>query len=144
VALAIPGIGPVLAAGPLAAGILGAGIGAAAGGVVGVLKERGVPENHASHYAEAIRRGRAMVTAYVPADRAEEMAKFLDHHGALDVNEPIEGVEKQIEPNPVKPLTPEAVEAARLRDQDSLFAREKERERRTQIYPGFTGQDFTT
>ena len=146
VALAIPGIGHVLAAGPLAAGIMGAGLGAATGGVLGVLRDRGVPEHHASRYSEAIRSGRAMVTAYVPSERAEDIAKFLDQQGAVDVNEPVEGVERQNEPNRFRPLTAEAVEAARLREGEGLVAREKERERRTQFYPGFTGQGptFTT
>src|SRR3954453_9299629 len=48
IALAIPGIGPILAAGPLAAGMMGSGLGATAGGLVGGLKEHGVPENDAA------------------------------------------------------------------------------------------------
>jgi hypothetical protein len=146
VALAIPGIGPILAAGPLAAGIMGAGIGAAAGGVIGALKEQGVPENDAARFSEAIRHGRAMLTAYVPSEKAEDVADFLDGHGAIDVNEPVAGVEPQREPNRIQPLTPEAVEAARLREGEGQMDRMRERERRTQIYPGFTGQGptFTT
>jgi hypothetical protein len=146
VALAIPGIGPILAAGPLAAGIMGAGIGAAAGGVVGALKERGVPENDAARFSEAIRHGRAMLTAYVPSDKADDLADFLDHHGAIDVNEPVTGVEPQREPNPIQPLTPEALNAARLREGEGQMDKIRERERRTQVYPGFTGQGptFTT
>jgi hypothetical protein len=146
VALAIPGIGPILAAGPLAAGIMGAGIGAATGGVIGALKERGVPENDASRFSEAIRHGRAMLTAYVPTERADEIAEFLDRSGAIDINEPIEGVDPQRQPNPIKPATREGVEAARLREGEGQMAKIREQERRTQIYPGFTGQgpSFTT
>ncbi len=43
-ALAIPGIGPIIAAGPLAATLAGAGLGAATGGVIGALADAGVPE----------------------------------------------------------------------------------------------------
>jgi hypothetical protein len=139
VALAIPGIGPIIAAGPLAAGIMGAGLGAATGGVIGALKERGVPENDASTFSEAIRRGRAMLTAYVPSDRAEEIADFLDRHGAIDVNEPIEGVERQTRPNEIRSLTPEDYEAAHLHPGEGRMERVRAQERRTQIYPGFTG-----
>src|SRR4051794_16692315 len=60
-ALAIPGIGPVLAAGPLLAaatgGAVGAVAGAATGGVVAGLVKTGVPEEDAQYYAEGIRRG---------------------------------------------------------------------------------------
>src|SRR5687768_6739528 len=52
-ALAIPGVGPVLAAGPIAAGILGAGLGAAAGGIAGALTHHGIPEHHAGRYSAA-------------------------------------------------------------------------------------------
>ena len=54
--LAIPGIGPILAAGPIAAALGGAlggaGLGAAAGGLIGALTDMGVPENEARHYEE--------------------------------------------------------------------------------------------
>ena len=43
-ALAIPGIGPVLAAGPLASALIGAGVGAATGGLLGALVDAGIPE----------------------------------------------------------------------------------------------------
>jgi hypothetical protein len=139
VALAIPGIGPIIAAGPLAAGIMGAGLGAATGGVIGALKDRGVPENDASQFSEAIRHGRAMLTAYVPAERADELADFLDHRGAVDVNEPIPGVERQRTPNEFRPLAPEDYEAARLHPGEGMMDKVREGGRRTQIYPGFTG-----
>ena len=54
-ALTIPVIGPILAAGPIAAALTGAGIGAAAGGLIGALTESGVPEED----AEILCRGRA-------------------------------------------------------------------------------------
>ena len=69
--LAIPGLGPVVAAGWLAATAVGAAAGAATGGIVGALTEAGVSEEDAHSYAEGVRRGGTLVSARVPdADRA--------------------------------------------------------------------------
>ncbi|MDH6257485.1 hypothetical protein [Bradyrhizobium sp. BR13661] len=69
--LAIPGLGPVVAAGWLAATAVGAAAGAATGGIVGALTEAGVSKEDASRYAEGVRRGGTLVTAKVPeSDRA--------------------------------------------------------------------------
>lgn len=68
--LAIPGLGPVVAAGWLAATAVGAAAGAATGGIVGALTEAGVSEDDATLYAEGVRRGGTLVTARVAdADR---------------------------------------------------------------------------
>lgn len=67
--MAIPGVGPVVAAGWLAATAAGAAAGAvaggAAGGLIGAMTESGVPEEHAHVYAEGVRRGGTLVTARV-------------------------------------------------------------------------------
>ena len=69
--LAIPGLGPVVAAGWLAATAVGAAAGAATGGIVGALTEAGVSKEDASRYAEGVRRGGTLVSARVPdADRS--------------------------------------------------------------------------
>src|SRR6187551_1165218 len=69
--LAIPGLGPVVAAGWLAATAVGAAAGAATGGLVGALTEAGVSEEDAHSYAEGIRRGGTLVSARVAdADRS--------------------------------------------------------------------------
>ncbi len=69
--LAIPGLGPVVAAGWLAATAVGAAAGAATGGIVGALTEAGVSEEDAHSYAEGVRRGGTLVSARVPdADRS--------------------------------------------------------------------------
>jgi hypothetical protein len=69
--MAIPGIGPVVAAGWLAATATGAVAGGAVGGIIGALTQSGVPKEEAELYAEGIRRGGTLVTARVPdGDRA--------------------------------------------------------------------------
>lgn len=69
--LAIPGLGPVVAAGWLASTAVGAAAGAATGGIVGALTQAGVSEEDAHRYAEGVRRGGTLVSARVPdADRS--------------------------------------------------------------------------
>jgi hypothetical protein len=68
--LAIPGLGPVVAAGWLAATAVGVATGAATGGIVGALTQAGVSEDDAHSYAEGVRRGGTLVSARVgEADR---------------------------------------------------------------------------
>jgi site-specific DNA-cytosine methylase len=91
----IPGIGPVLAAGPLAAalgGLAGAGVGALAGGVagglLGVLGSMGVPEERARLYTEAVRRGGVLVTVHAEDYTLAEQARdILQAQGAIDIKE---------------------------------------------------------
>jgi hypothetical protein len=69
--LAIPGLGPVVAAGWLASTAVGAVAGAATGGLVGALTEAGISKEDAHVYAEGVRRGGTLVSARVPdSDRA--------------------------------------------------------------------------
>ena len=86
-ALAIPGIGPVLAAGPLAATLAGASIGAVAGGLIGALVHQGVPEQHAHYYAEGVRRGGTLITVNSPDDQADLAVEILHKHGAADIDQ---------------------------------------------------------
>ncbi|MBA3550201.1 MAG: YsnF/AvaK domain-containing protein [Nannocystis sp.] len=86
----IPGIGPIVAAGPLVATLTGAGIGAAAGaavgGLVGALTQVGVPEHDAHFYAEAVRRGSALVIVRAQDEQVDDVADVLSEHGAVDVD----------------------------------------------------------
>lgn len=79
--IAIPGVGPVVAAGWLAAtaaGALGgAAVGGAAGGMVGALTDSGVPEDDAHLYAEGVRRGGTLVTAKVDDELAAAAERIL-------------------------------------------------------------------
>src|SRR5215210_2652088 len=85
-ALAIPGIGPVVAAGALATTLGGAAVGAVTGGLIGALVGAGVPEEHARGYEEHVRGGRILFTVYAPTDRhAEQAAEIFELSGATDV-----------------------------------------------------------
>jgi sporulation protein YlmC with PRC-barrel domain len=84
--LAIPGIGPLLAAGPIVAAIAGAGVGSAIGGIAGALIGLGLPELEAKRYEEAIKKGRILVSVHCPDMRhAENARKVLDDSGAKEV-----------------------------------------------------------
>lgn len=82
-ALAIPGIGPIVAAGWLVAALTGAGVGAAAGGLVGSLTGAGVDEAEANVYAEGVRRGGSLVTVRADDMRATEAEAILDRYNAV-------------------------------------------------------------
>jgi hypothetical protein len=69
--MAIPGVGPVVAAGWLASTAAGAAAGGATGGIIGALTQAGTTEEDANAYAEGVRRGGTLVSARVPdSDRA--------------------------------------------------------------------------
>ncbi|HVZ27205.1 MAG TPA: hypothetical protein VG798_00980 [Rhizomicrobium sp.] len=76
--LAIPGVGPVVAAGWLATAVAGAAAGGVGGGIIGALVESGTSEKNATLYAEALRRGGAIVTARVPDDEEHRYASLMD------------------------------------------------------------------
>lgn len=93
--LAIPGIGPIVAAGPIAAALAGAGVGAVAGGLIGGLTGVGVSEDDASYYAESVRRGGALVTVRADDSRADEAASVMRNHGAVDIDRRVEQWKQQ-------------------------------------------------
>ena len=74
-ALTIPGIGPLVAAGPLAAALGGAGIGAVTGGVVGALTGWGFSESEARTYENRIREGDILLTVEIPDGESSGMAE---------------------------------------------------------------------
>jgi len=93
--LAIPGIGPIVAAGPIAAALAGAGVGAVAGGLIGGLTGVGVSEDDASYYAESVRRGGALVTVRADDSRADEAASAMRDRGAVDIERRVEQWKEQ-------------------------------------------------
>jgi uncharacterized membrane protein len=88
--IVIPGIGPALAAGPLAATLMGAGLGAAAGGLMGALTDLGVPEEEAGYYAEGVRRGGVLVMVEAEEAMADRVVSILSHHHPIDLAERVE------------------------------------------------------
>jgi len=85
--LAIPGIGPIIAAGPIVATLSGAGVGAVAGGLIGGLTDMGVSKTDAEYYAESVRRGGALVTVRADDMRADRAAEIMRDHGAVDIEQ---------------------------------------------------------
>jgi hypothetical protein len=83
-AMAVPGIGPFLAVGPLAAALTGAAVGVAGGEMVGVLTSHGIPREHADYYTEALERGAILVTVHTDAARAAEARRILSENGSVD------------------------------------------------------------
>jgi len=85
--LAIPGLGPIIAAGPIVATLSGAGVGAVAGGLIGGLTDMGVSKSDAEYYAESVRRGGALVTVRADDTRADRAAEIMRDHGAVDIEQ---------------------------------------------------------
>ncbi len=92
-AITIPGIGPVIAAGPLAAAVgalTGAGIGAASGvvtgGITGSLVKLGVPEDDTHYYAESLRQGAALVSVTAHEVDADRASYILREHHPIDID----------------------------------------------------------
>jgi hypothetical protein len=83
-ALAIPGVGPVVAAGWLVATLTGAGVGAASGGIVGSLTGAGVSHDEAQVYAEGVKRGGSLVTVRADEAEAARIEAILAQRGTGD------------------------------------------------------------
>ncbi len=85
-ALAIPGVGPFIAAGPIMAALAGAGIGGAVGGVTGALVGMGIPEYEAKRYESFVKDGGILLSVH--SDNSDETAKakkILEQTGAQDI-----------------------------------------------------------
>ncbi|MBE1161571.1 hypothetical protein [Dyella acidiphila] len=81
-ALAIPGVGPFIAAGPIMAALGGAAVGTAAGGVIGALIGMGIPEIEAKRYDDKIRGGNILLSVHTDDGKQKDIAKevFKRHH----------------------------------------------------------------
>jgi hypothetical protein len=89
--LAIPGVGPLVAAGALAAALGGAAAGGAVGGIAGALVGMGIPDDEARFYEQEVRAGRTLL-AVKAGDRSDEAERVLLTHGAYNVQHPKNGV----------------------------------------------------
>jgi tetrahydromethanopterin S-methyltransferase subunit C len=85
-ALAIPGIGPFVAAGPIVGAIAGAGIGGAVGGITGALIGLGIPEYEAKRYETMVKEGGMLLSVHVDDSDLQQKAKdILKVGGAKDI-----------------------------------------------------------
>ena len=85
-AFAIPGIGPVIAAGPLVMAFAGATLGAVGGSLVGALNGLGVPEFEAKAYDQGVREGSTLVIVHPPAHLVTQAADIMRQHHAVRVD----------------------------------------------------------
>jgi len=76
-ALAIPGVGPFIAAGPIMAALGGAAVGSAAGGVIGALVGMGIPEFEAKRYDTKIREGNILISVHTEDGDQRDVAKEI-------------------------------------------------------------------
>ncbi|OWA37598.1 hypothetical protein B9G55_05975 [Saccharibacillus sp. O16] len=81
-ALAIPGIGPLLAAGPIAAGLAGATVGAGVGGLAGGFIGLGIPEKEAKYYDERVHEGDVLVMVDAEEAMRSQLYEIFARHGA--------------------------------------------------------------
>lgn len=85
-ALAIPGIGPFIAAGPIMAALSGAAIGATVGGITGALIGMGIPELEAKRYEGKIKAGNLLISVHTENSEQVNLAKdIFDKAGAEDI-----------------------------------------------------------
>jgi hypothetical protein len=86
-ALAIPGLGPFIAAGPIMAALAGIGAGAAVGGIAGALIGMGIPEYEAKRYEGKIKDGNILMSVYTTDGAERDRAKeIFQTAGAEDVS----------------------------------------------------------
>ena len=86
-ALAIPGLGPFIAAGPIMAALAGAAGGAAAGGVTGALIGMGIPEYEAKRYEGKVKDGNILMSVHTEDSKERERAKdIFEKGGAEDIS----------------------------------------------------------
>jgi hypothetical protein len=84
--LAIPGVGPFIAAGPIMAALGGAAVGATVGGITGALIGMGIPEYEAKRYEGKIRDGRILLSVHTEDGKERDRAKdIFKNAGAEDV-----------------------------------------------------------
>jgi len=86
-ALAIPGLGPFIAAGPIMGALAGVGVGGAIGGIAGALIGMGIPEYEAKRYEGRVKNGGILLSVHADSSGWVKRAKdILEHTGAQDVS----------------------------------------------------------
>lgn len=85
--LAIPGLGPFIAAGPIMAGLAGLGVGGAVGGLTGALIGMGIPEYEAKRYEGRVKEGGILLSVHSDSSEWTKRAKeILERTGAQDIS----------------------------------------------------------
>ena len=85
--LAIPGVGPLIAAGPIMSALAGLGVGGAVGGLIGALVGMGIPEYEAKRYEGRIKEGGVLLSVHCDTSGEITRAKdLLKHTGAQDIS----------------------------------------------------------
>jgi len=104
--LAIPGLGPFIAAGPIMAGLAGMGVGGAVGGLIGALVGMGIPEYEAKRYEGRVKDGGVLLSVHCNGSEEIDRAKnLLKASGADDISSAGEkagsthGVETEVHSN---------------------------------------------
>ena len=86
-ALAIPGVGPFIAAGPIMGALSGAAVGGATGGLIGGLVGLGIPEYEAKQYEDKVRAGNILISVHTEDAKSRSRAKdILQTAGAKDIS----------------------------------------------------------
>jgi hypothetical protein len=86
-ALAIPGLGPFIAAGPIMAALAGAGVGGAVGGLTGALIGMGIPEYEAKRYEGRVKDGGILLSVHSEtSDEIKRAKEILERTGAQDIS----------------------------------------------------------
>ena len=98
-ALAIPGIGPFIAAGPIMATLAGIGVGGAVGGLVGALVGMGIPEYEAKRYEGGVKGGGTLLSVHCDtSEQIDAAKKALKETGASDISSTGEASGEKTEP----------------------------------------------
>src|SRR5579871_5595276 len=86
-ALAIPGLGPFIAAGPIMGALAGAGTGGAVGGLIGLLVGMGIPEYEAKRYEGMVREGKVLLSVHCDnSDWVKRAKEILERTGAQNIS----------------------------------------------------------
>ncbi len=105
-ALAIPGLGPFIAAGPLMAALSGAAVGAAIGGLTGALIGMGVPEFEARRYEAKIKGGNILISVHSEnRDETYRARQIFEEEGAEDISTGAEKTPPEVTTRPVNRST---------------------------------------
>ena len=126
-ALAIPGVGPLIAAGPIMAGLAGLGIGGAVGGLVGALVGMGIPEYEAKRYEGRVKDGGILLSVH--CSTSEEISKTKEIHKTNRAEDIASSGEKSVsthgvdtdrqatDRNDTDRIRPSSVDSTRLEDE---------------------------